>query len=97
MSECVISSLLDCCVLDDTQLSNPLHLVHNLLMALFGNLVINHLSFCSCVLNSAELFLLPGVLHVQVASVQIILGHLLVIVEDCKLIMLLRLEVLLES
>ena len=73
MSECVIPSLLDCCVLDDAQLSDSLHLVHNLLMALFGNLIINHLSFCSRVFNSAELFLLPGVLHVQVASIQIIL------------------------
>ena len=97
MSECIIPSLLDCCILDDTQLSDSLHLVHDFLMAFFCNLVVNHFSFCSCILDSTELFLLPGVLHVQVPSIQIILGNLLVIVEDCELIMLLRLEILLES
>ena len=96
MSKSIFFSFSNRCVLDNTQLSNSVDFVHDFLMAFFRDLIVYHFTLCSCIFDSPELLLFPCVFHVEVTPVQIVLGNLLVVVEYCKLIMLLRLQILLE-
>ena len=92
MADRIASSLLLLRLLDVAQISNALHLGVDLLVALFGNLIVDHFSLGLCVLYSTFLLQVPGCSHVQIGSIQVVLAHLVVVVKNRKLIMLLRLE-----
>ena len=79
-------------LLDVAQISDALHLGVDLLIALFGNLIVDHVALGLCVLYSALLLQVPGRSHVQIGSIQVVFAHLVVVVKNRKLIMLLRLE-----
>ena len=92
MANRIASSLLLLGLLDVAQISNALHLGVDLLVALFGNLIVDHVALGLRVLYSALLLQGPGRSHVQIGSIQVVLAHLVVVVKNRKLIMLLRLE-----
>lgn len=74
------------------QISDSLDLCVHFLVALFCNLVIDHVPFGMCVFNPSELLQLPSCSHIQIGPVKVVLADFVVVVEDCKLVVLLRLQ-----
>ena len=91
MSNRSCSSFLLLRLFDMAQVSNALHLIIDLLVSLFGNLIVNHVALGFRVLHSTHLLQLPGLPHVQIGSIQVVLAHLVVVIKDRRLIMLFRL------
>ena len=92
MSNRIASSLLFLGLFYFTQIPYALNLRVDLLIALFGNLIVYHVALGPGVFHPTQLLQLPGRSHVQIRSIQVVLAHLIVVVENCKLIMLLRLK-----
>lgn len=79
-------------LLDVAQVANALDFRAHLLVALLRHLIVNHLALGFRVFHPAQLLQLPGLAHVQVGAIQVVLAHLVIVVEYGELVMLLRLE-----
>ena len=75
-------------LLDLAELADALHFRPHFLLAIFLLLIIDHISLCLGVFNSAFLFLAPCCLHAEIRSIKVILRNLIVVVQNSKLVML---------
>ena len=75
-----------------TEVSDALDLGVNLLISLFSDLIIDHITFGSGVFHPTQLFKLPGGAHVEIRAIEVVLAHLVIVVKNCKLIVLFGLK-----
>ena len=69
MSNRITSSLLLLRLLDVAQIADALYFGVDLLIAFFGNLIVDHVALGLCILYPTLLLQLPGRFHVQIGSV----------------------------
>ena len=74
------------------EVTDALDLGVNLLIALFSDLVVDHITLSSGVFHPTQLFKLPGGAHVEIRAIEVVLAHLVIVVKNCKLIVLFGLK-----
>ena len=92
MTDRIVASLLLLGLLDRAQVSDALDLVVCVVESLLRLLVVDHFALGLRVLDTASLLLQPAIAHAQVRPIQVVLRNLRVVVENGKLVVLLRLQ-----
>lgn len=62
------------------EVADAIDLGVDLLISLFSDLIVDHITLGSGILHPTQLFKLPGGAHVEICAIQVVLAHLVVVV-----------------